>query len=222
MTVYQSVHPSVNPCLPPLHPSQRQVSDWSGRGYFLRPHPSAGQEQGMMTDNTGSRRTHTHSPTHTYSAPTRLLVGFAVSCICILGSRRMHMQMPTMLIVIKGHLSLRFFFSLLFPRSLFCLSSPLYLSLSLLVCFSLSLSLSLSGPVSPSFTISSLSPTCLKQLIAVYSLPPLNVSVLISDISKQSLALSYQRRVYVSVAFSRYRSGSGSARALGSAGLMSG
>ena len=144
MTVYQSVHPSVNPCLPPLHPSQRQVSDWSGRGYFLRPHPSAGQEQGMMTDNTGSRRTHTHSPTHTYSAPTRLLVGFAVSCICILGSRRMHMQMPTMLIVIKGHLSLRFFFSLLFPRSLFCLSSPLYLSLSLLVCFSLSLSLSLS------------------------------------------------------------------------------
>lgn len=80
--------------------------------------------------------------------PTRLLVGFAVSCICILGSRRMHMQMPTMLIVIKGHLPLRL---LPPPHSLsFFLSLPLYLSLLV----SLFLPPSPPSQPSPSFTLS--------------------------------------------------------------------
>lgn len=51
-----------------------------------------------------------HAHTHTHVASYNVLqLGFATSCNCILGSRGMHMQMPTMLIVIKGHLPLRVF-----------------------------------------------------------------------------------------------------------------
>lgn len=98
-----------------------------------------------MTDNMGSRRIHTR--VHAYSVPTRLSVGFAMSCICILGSRRMHMQMPTMLIVIKGHLPLPVFVSPSSPLPLF-----LFTYLSLAPRHSFSLAVSPSQP-SPSFTL---------------------------------------------------------------------
>ena len=174
----------------------------------------------MMTDNTGSRRTHTQPHTHIQCADEALS--------WIRGELHLHIRQQKNAYANADNADSNqrapFPPLLLLPPlpSLPFLSLFTSLSLFIAACLFLSLSLSLSGPVSPSFTISSLSPTCLKQLIAVYSLPPLNVSVLISDISKQSLVLSYQRRVYVSVAFSGYRSGSGSARALGSAGLMSG
>lgn len=149
---------------PSLHPSQRQVSDWNSQGYFLHLHPSAGKKQGMMTDNRGSRRIHTR--VHAYSVPTRLLVGFAMSCICILGSRRMHMQMLPVLIVIKGHLPLQVF---IFPSS----SLPLFLSayLSLAPRHSFSLAVSLSQP-SPPFTLVTFShlSEAATQLIKVYAL----------------------------------------------------
>ncbi|MEQ2244259.1 hypothetical protein ILYODFUR_015274 [Ilyodon furcidens] len=128
---YRSFHPSIHPC---LHPSCRQVSDQSSQGYFLHLHPSAEEEQGMMTDNTGSRRIPTHTP-HTcaaYSVPTRLLLGFQMSRICMLGTRRMCMQMQTMLIVIKGHLPLRV--SPFSSSSSFCLL--LLTSLSVTPCLS--------------------------------------------------------------------------------------
>lgn len=56
----------------------------------------------------------------------RLLVKFTESRICISASGRMHMQMATMLIVIKGHLRRRF------ARLLTCSRSPstLFRSLS--------------------------------------------------------------------------------------------
>lgn len=134
VTVYQFVHPSVNLSLPPsIHPSHRQASDWSSQGYFLHLHPSAGKEQEMKTDNTRAKEyTHARVHAHTYSVPTRLLVGFATSCICILGSRRMHMQMQTMLIVIKGHLL----------PPLHSLFFSLVTSLSLTPCLSLALTAS--------------------------------------------------------------------------------
>lgn len=146
-----SSRPSIRQPVPPsIHPSQRQVSDWSGQGYFLLLHPSAGKEQGMMTDNTGVKEnTHTHKHTHAYSAPTRLLVGFAVGCISILGSRRMHMQMQTMLIVIKGHLPL-------LSRSLSSLLSSL--SLASCQCFAPTASPSHPSPsIPPSLSLSLLS-----------------------------------------------------------------
>lgn len=61
VAVYRPFHPSIHPC---LHPSHRQVSDQSSKGYFLHLHPSAMKEQGMMTDNNGSRRIPTHTTTH--------------------------------------------------------------------------------------------------------------------------------------------------------------
>lgn len=129
-----SIKPPIHPSIwPSLHPSITKTGvrlEQSGR-CFLRRHPSAGKEQGMMADNPGVKEnTHTrqkHTHTQAYSVPTRLLVGFAESCICILGSRRMCMQMQTMLIVIKGHLPLRS--SRLLTCSPVSLSSPLYLAL---------------------------------------------------------------------------------------------
>lgn len=146
VAVYQSIHPSVNVSLPPSihHRDRCQTEAVRGTSFHLQ--LSAGKEQGMMTDNMGSRRIHPHTHTrrHTrrgaYSMPTRLLAGFAMSFICILGSRRMHMQMPTMLIVIKGHLPLRVSAS----SSLLFFSSPLYLVL--LVSLSLWLSLPVNLP----------------------------------------------------------------------------
>lgn len=117
----------------------------------------------MMTDNMGSRRIHTR--VHAYSVPTRLLVGFELSCICILGSRRMHMQMPTVLIVIKGHLLLHVF---IFPFS----SLPLFLfaNLSLAPRHSFSVAVSHSQP-SPSFTLVTFShlSQAAEQPITVYA-----------------------------------------------------
>lgn len=147
MAVYQSIHPSVNLSLPLSihHRDTCQTEAVRGTSFHLQ--LSDGKEQGMMTDNMGSRRIHSHTHRHTrrdaYSMPTRLLAGFAMSCICILGSRRMHMQMPTMLIVIKGHLPRRVSAS----SSLLFFSSPLYLVLLVSLFLSLSLLVNLPRPL---------------------------------------------------------------------------
>lgn len=109
VTVYQSVNPS----LPlSIHHADRCQTE-AVRGTSSISTPLLGRTKGrwQLTRGQGEfTQTHTHPPSHThmhaYSVPTRLLVGFGMSCICILGSRRMHMQMKTMLIVIKGHLLL--------------------------------------------------------------------------------------------------------------------
>lgn len=76
-----------------------------------------------MVDSAGGQgETHTHTREHRLSV-RQLLVKFTESCICISASGRMHMQMATMLIVIKGHLRRRFSRLLTRSRSpstLFC------------------------------------------------------------------------------------------------------
>lgn len=116
-----SNRPSIRQSGPPsLHPSFGQVSDWSGHG------ATSCKYSPLMVDSAvGQGETHTH--TQAFSASTRLLVGFTESCICILASRRMHMQMATMLIVIKGHLrrhSSRLLTCSHSPSTLFCSLSP--------------------------------------------------------------------------------------------------
>lgn len=66
VTVHQSVRPSVSSSLP-LSITQTGVRlEQSGVLPSIY-NPSVGKEQGMMTDNMGSRRIHTCTHTHTYT-----------------------------------------------------------------------------------------------------------------------------------------------------------
>jgi len=131
LLVWQSINPSIHPSIhPSLHPLPRQVSNWSSQGFSSISTPLLRKNKGWWQITRGQGEP-THSPSHmyAYSVPTRLLVGFAMSCICILGSRRMLMQMQTVLIIIKGHLPLR-----VFPSSSWSFHHFLLTSLSLAPC----------------------------------------------------------------------------------------